>query len=157
MFGRFLAAVAISGIFSVHVFAGDYISVKKIELKPDENQVRYVGKGEKVVVSFKNTGRPDFGFNEPPFLIGRIGESNTCLAGENGGIWVTGGMYFSNDERLIILRAYSGSSEYFEFYEANNCKKIVEVDMSEIEIGAEINFKRQMPKQLIAFVNKNNE
>lgn len=120
----------------------------------------YVGKAATFELTFvtPEQKKPTDSFTEPPFYIRNFATGQTCQGGEKGGIWKQGAIFRTLDDKVLILRAYSGSSSAWEFYDTKTCKQIdwveslAENDTIVVSKG-KIIFKNGLPAGLIKYLS----
>lgn len=129
--------------------------VKKMKFQSWFNNT-YFSRGERYSVTFKDPepGKFPDAFPEPPMVIADLKTKAKCNC--DGGIWERDEVYLSGDERLLIVRSYTGSNRYFEFYDTSTCRKLSESDESKISFTHTFEFNSEVPKELIPYVGGKN-
>lgn len=127
--------------------------IKKLLIEPSTSDV-YTGQGKLYRITFKSIELEKLvnSFPEPPMVITNLKNGRKCNC--DGGIWERDKVYLTQNERLLIVGSYSGSSSYFEFYDTTSCKKIKEVNASNIDIIHSVNFKSAVPIELIQYIGR---
>lgn len=95
-----------------------------------DQAIEFVGGGSVmlVIVKDESTSSPGDIFPEPPLTVQNIKLRKKCQI--DGGIWVNGQMYLSQDEKTLVLFSYAGSSGYLDFYKTGNCRQFAHIDVS---------------------------
>jgi hypothetical protein len=67
-------------------------------------------------------------FPDSPLIITNRKTNSACSI--DGGVWVRKDIYVSDDSTVILAHEFSGSNDFLTFYDARDCKKIGEIDIS---------------------------
>lgn len=91
----------------------------------------YVGGNESIEIKFNNEiteGNIEV-FPDSALAVSHKKQNLACLI--EGGVWVRKDVYVSDDNMTILAHEFSGSYDALNFYDASNCKKIGEIDISD--------------------------
>ena len=76
----------------------------------------------------ENTPKPAEVFPDPLGTIKNLEAAKSCDIKDGHGIWSS--VYLDANEQVLILNAYSGSSDTLYFYDPKTCHKLAELDVS---------------------------
>jgi hypothetical protein len=112
---------------SVHRLTIDPIS-------PDRRDI-FAGEGKSVRVEFHNYSDSDpvTAFPEPPLTVRRLATNASCEI--DGGIWPRDSVFLSDDEKILVVAAFSGSSAQLLAYDTGTCKVQGKLDVSNARLS----------------------
>ncbi|MEY3446616.1 MAG: hypothetical protein RIR45_1371 [Pseudomonadota bacterium] len=120
---------------------------------------KYAGKGSGFALFFVTPGQttPLDAFPEAPFFVENLTTGETCTGGESVGIWDKNLVYRTENDRVLILGSFSGSSTGWEFYDAKTSAHIAWVENSAdpksvFVRGNQIVFSKGLPASLKRFL-----
>ena len=90
----------------------------------------FVGTGRFVRVEFHNQSTSDSVrvFPEPPLVVRRLDKDASCSI--DGGVWQRSSVFLSQDEKVLVVLEFSGSSNRLLAYDTANCAQTGSLDVS---------------------------
>jgi hypothetical protein len=109
----------------------DLQKISVVSTDPARNEV-YVARAAGVEVQFRNENAPAPAevFPDPRVTVRDLESARSCDIQDNGGIWSGRSVYLDTRARVLVLNAYSGSSDALIFYDPTTCQKLAELDVS---------------------------
>ena len=130
-----LAAVGLLGLTACHSanMANKPCQLQKLTIVPaDAGNTTYVGASGDIEVRFRNENAPAVAdvFPDPVVTVTNRRNGHSCDITDGAGVWSGKSVYLDADTRVLVLNEYSGASDVLAFYQPSNCKRLMELDVS---------------------------
>jgi len=103
-------------------------------ISPDRRDI-FAGQGKTVRVEFHNYSDSDpvEVFPEPPLTVRRPATNTSCEI--DGGVWPRDSVFLSDDEKILVVAEFSGSSAHLLAYDTGTCKIQGNIDISNARLS----------------------
>jgi hypothetical protein len=101
-----------------------------VEPAPGARPERFVGRGERAEIEFKNEQfeRPVEVFPESPLIVRRIDSGKSCEI--DGGAWARNAVFLNHSNSRLFVKEFSGSNERLVMYDTATCVAKTKLDVS---------------------------